>query len=97
MAKMWLLIGLLFLASGGCTRRDWVDDMLVLTDVSGTWSGTVVWSGNPNLSLRLGQSGSRVTGDASWGAAGNMPALSGPIQGVVNGEVFSFSIDGPRD
>ena len=37
MAKMWLLIGLLILASAGCTRRDWVGDMLVLTDVSGTW------------------------------------------------------------
>jgi hypothetical protein len=35
-----LLIGLLLLASAGCTRRDWVGDMLVLTDVTGTWAAT---------------------------------------------------------
>ena len=30
----WLLIGLLMLASAGCARRDWVSDLLVLTDVT---------------------------------------------------------------
>jgi len=37
----WLLIGLLLLTSAGCARRDWVGDLLVLTDVTGTWEGTV--------------------------------------------------------
>jgi hypothetical protein len=37
----WLLIGLLVLASAGCAKRDWVSDLLVLTDLSGTWEGTV--------------------------------------------------------
>jgi hypothetical protein len=41
-------LGLLMLASGGCTRRDWVGDMLVLTDVSGTWVGTIHWGGAAN-------------------------------------------------
>jgi len=36
-----LLIGLLLLATIGCARRDWVSDLLVLTDVTGTWEGTV--------------------------------------------------------
>src|SRR5262249_48964285 len=35
----WLLIGLLLLASASCARRDWVSDLLVLTDVTGTWEG----------------------------------------------------------
>jgi hypothetical protein len=36
-----LLIGLLVLASASCARRDWVSDLLVLTDVTGTWEGSV--------------------------------------------------------
>jgi hypothetical protein len=47
------LIGLLLLASAACTRRDWVSDMLVLTDVTGEWKGTVAWPGHPGLALRL--------------------------------------------
>src|SRR5262245_59163021 len=37
---VWLLIGLLLLVSVSCTRPDWVSDMLVLTDVTGTWAAT---------------------------------------------------------
>ena len=36
-----ILIGLLLLAGAGCARRDWVSDLLVLTDVTGTWEGTM--------------------------------------------------------
>jgi hypothetical protein len=91
----WFLIGLLILASAGCTRRDWVDDMLVLTDVSGTWNGTVQWTGpgtGPvNFSWTLQQSGARVTGESSM-----MPALAmhGRVEGLVNGEVFAFTVSG---
>jgi hypothetical protein len=82
MAKMWLLIGLLLLASAGCTRRDWVSDMLVLVDVTGEWNGTVEWEGPRNFSWTLQQSGGashgrvirvhdRVTGRAvDWKAHG---------------------------
>ncbi len=69
MAKMWLLIGLLILASVGCTRRDWVGDMLVLTDVSGTWSGTIRWRGPSHFSWTLQQDGARVTGESSMAPA----------------------------
>ena len=41
----WLLIGVLVLAGAGCARRDWVSDLLVLTDVTGTWEGWVKGAG----------------------------------------------------
>jgi hypothetical protein len=84
---MWLLIGLLILASAGCTRRDWVDDLLVLTDVTGEWRGSIEWRGPPNFSLILHQSGARVTGNSSG-------TLNGTVEGLVNGEAFAFSILG---
>ena len=43
----WLLIGLLILASTGCARRDWVSDLLVLADVTGTWEGSLRTSWGP--------------------------------------------------
>ena len=69
-----ILIGLLVLASAGCARRDWVGDLLVLTDVTGSWEGSVtgVPSGHSMaLSVRapitmvLQQTGPKVTGDLS--------------------------------
>ncbi len=93
MAKMWLLIGLLLLASAGCTRRDWVSDMLVLTDVSGTWEATYITRNQPNRTflLTLRQSGTRVTGEAS-GVSWASSAIEGSLEGVVNGEVFTFTL-----
>ena len=89
----WLLIGLLVLASPGCTRRDWVSDLLVLTDVTGTWEGSVrvrtPISGqqavNVPVRLALQQSGSKVTGELSWSQG------EGRVEGLVNGEVLTFS------
>ena len=88
-----LLIGLLMLASAGCARRDWVSDLLVLTDVTGTWEGTVSsnFSGPLGASVRapitlvLQQSGPKVTGELSWSRG------RGRVEGVVNGEVLTFS------
>jgi hypothetical protein len=70
----WLLIILLVLASAGCARRDWVSDLLVLTDVTGTWEGSVrvrtPASGqhalNVPIRLALQQSGPKVTGELRW-------------------------------
>ena len=94
MAKMWLLIGLLILASAGCTRRDWVGDMLVLTDVTGAWSGTLKFQVDLPMSLWLKQGGSQVTGEAWMAPIGALPAFTGHVQGVVNGESFGFSLVG---
>jgi len=89
----WLLIGLLVLASTGCARRDWVSDLLVLTDVTGTWEGTLrTGSGGAlgvgfraPITLVLQQSGPKVTGELSWSQG------LGRVDGVVTGEVLTFS------
>ena len=89
----WLLIGLLVLASAGCARRDWVSDLLVLTDVTGTWEGTAMinWAVGTSTKTRvpitmvLQQSGPKVTGELSWSRG------QGRVEGVVAGEVLTFS------
>src|SRR5262245_46254934 len=93
----WLLIGVLLLASAGCARRDWVGDLLVLTDVTGTWEGWVKgagyepWAGGPAgtpsapITLVLQQTGPKVTGELSWSRG------QGRVEGLVNGEVLTFS------
>src|SRR5262245_6384970 len=90
--RRWLLIGVLVLASAGCARRDWVSDLLVLTDVTGTWEGWVSTSGTGGgviprspATMVLQQSGPKVTGELSW-ARGR-----GRVEGVVTGEVLTFS------
>jgi hypothetical protein len=88
----WLLIGLLVLASAGCARRDWVSDLLVLTDVTGTWEGWVrqgTGSGfipRAPIKMVLQQRGPKVTGELSWSRG------HGRVEGVVSGEVLTFSV-----
>jgi hypothetical protein len=85
-----VFIGLLFLLCTGCARRDWTSDLLVFADVTGKWEGTVVLGGvSRTVSWRLRQSGARVTGEA---ASGLGRRLDGTIEGVVNGDVFTFGI-----
>jgi hypothetical protein len=86
-----LLIGLLVVASAGCARRDWVSDLLVLTDVTGTWEGTVtsttdfgIRSLPQEISMTLQQRGPKVTGELSWSRG------QGRVEGVVTGEVLTF-------
>jgi hypothetical protein len=83
----WLLISLLVLVGAGCARRDWVSDLLVLTDVTGTWGGSVRGAGQPRapITLVLQQRGPKVTGELSWSRG------QGSVEGVVNGEVLTFS------
>jgi len=85
----WLLIGLILFASVGRARRDWVSDLLVLTDVTGTWEGSVTIS-KPvvqsfGITMALRQRGPKVTGELSW------PQAGGELEGVVTGEVLSFN------
>ena len=89
-----LLIGLLLLTSAGCARRDWVSDLLVLTDVTGTWQGSVGGMGpgvggvrfpGAPITMVLQQNGPKVTGELSWSRG------QGRVEGVVNGEVLTFS------
>ena len=91
--KRWLLIGMLLLASAGCVRRDWVSDLLVLTDVTGTWEGSAKGSlsfqgaigGQAPITLVLQQTGPKVTGELSWSRG------QGRVAGLANGEVLTFS------
>src|SRR5262245_34151042 len=86
------IVGGGILASVGCTRRDWVGDLLVLTDVTGTWEGSARTSFGtglvPNIripiTLVLQQSGPKVTGELSWSRG------QGRVEGVVTGEVLTF-------
>jgi hypothetical protein len=84
----WLLIGLFVLACAGCARRDWVSDLLVLTDVTGTWGGSVRAVGQPRapITLVLQQRGPKVTGELSWSRG------KGQVEGVVAGEVLTLSV-----
>ena len=89
----WLLIGLLLLASAGCAQRDWVSDLLVLTDVTGTWEGSLRNTGASGqflprapITMVLQQTGPRVTGELSWSRG------QGRVEGVVTGEVLTFSV-----
>ena len=88
----WLLIGVLMLAGAGCAQRDWVSDLLVLSDVTGTWEGWVRSSyglsanvPRTSITLVLQQRGPKVTGELSWSRG------QGRVEGVVNGEVLTFS------
>jgi hypothetical protein len=87
----WLLIILLVLASAGCARRDWVSDLLVLTDVTGTWEGWVkqqlAGGSMPTfpITMVLQQSGPKVSGELSWSRG------QGRVEGVVTGEMLTFS------
>src|SRR5262245_57981801 len=80
----WFLIGVLILTGVRCARRDWVSDLLVLTDVTGTWEGSV--SGVPGVrrpvTMVLQQTGPKVTGQL----------LGLQVEGVVSGEVVTFSV-----
>ena len=91
LAPRWLLIGVLLLASAGCAKRDWVSDLLVLTDVTGTWEGMVRSQFSPGFyaptTMVLQQSGPKVTGELSWSRGQGQ----GQVAGVVNGEVLTFS------
>jgi hypothetical protein len=98
----WLLIILLVVASAGCARRDWVSDLLVLTDVTGTWEGSVTvrihgrgpTTSNVPIWLALQQSGPKVTGELRWLLGQETvayPYRHGRVEGLVSGEVLTLS------
>jgi hypothetical protein len=80
----------------GCARGDWIDQTLTLVDVTGTWEGVFKFQGTLPGSLErstrwvLQQKGGKVRGEAH-GLDGGRAA---PIEGLVNGEVFSWQLAG---
>ena len=84
----------LTLLSLGCARGDWTTETLTLIDVTGTWEGS--FAVQPGVGLGqttrwvLQQKGGKVRGEVQ--GPDGMPLAS--IEGLVNGEVFSWQTDG---
>ena len=75
----------------GCAQKDWIDRTLVTETVTGTWSGSMTGSGGrPPVWFELQQQGARVTGVMKLSAYGLLGPYSGPVEGSVAGDVFSF-------
>ena len=85
----WLVMGLLVVVGSGCARADWIENTLVIADVTGVWTGR--WQ---SVELNLTQSGPNVTGTLTMtgsGANAAPPVTGAPIQGTVNGDVLRFN------
>ncbi len=80
-----ILVAALACASG-CARPDWIEQTLVTVDVTGTWQSTA--GGWFELSLK--QQGSRVNGTMRLTGLPGVANLSGPIDGIVAGDQFTF-------
>ena len=94
-----LLLIVLALVIVGCARGDWTTETLTLVDVSGTWEGRFRWTrggagglavGERRITLILQQKGQKVRGDAQ----GLDGARLGTVEGLVNGEMFSWQLTG---
>jgi hypothetical protein len=87
------LLIVLALSSLGCAPGDWTTETLTLVDLTGTWEGPVRQN---TMSLEgttrwvLQQKGQKVRGDVQ-GPGG---ASVGSVEGLVNGEVFSWHVVG---
>jgi hypothetical protein len=88
----FLIVLIAILAVGCAPKSDWVSETLTLVDISGTWEGTLTGGQAHNRSIRstrlvLKQRGARVTGVLQGSSEG---WTYGPVEGVVNGDVFAF-------
>ena len=93
----WGILVAALACGSGCARPDWIEQTLVTVDVTGTWQGSVGGSGGQggaSYELFLEQQGAMVKGSVQ--RYGSVPPsatsgnLSGPIEGTVAGDVFSF-------
>jgi hypothetical protein len=78
----------------GCARGDWISETLTLVDVTGTWEGLFRVDGyriERTIRYVLQQKGEKVRGEVQ--GADGAPIAS--IEGLVNGEVFSWRLTGP--
>jgi len=89
----WFVIAVALVFQGGCRSSDWIERTLVTVDVTGVWEGS--YSGthfSQDVVLVLQQQGQRVIGEVSGlkVPGGSMFTGSIPIDGTVNGDMFSF-------
>jgi len=75
----------------GCARGDWTTETLTLVDVTGTWEGVFRTGGiERTTQWALQQKGGKVRGEVQ-----RLDGTSvGSIEGLVNGEVFSWRATG---
>jgi hypothetical protein len=93
-----LALGLFVVGSAACAPRpDWIQETLVTVDVTGVWTGTynagTCCGGSFGMTLR--QNGPRVTGEITM-TGSMLRNENGPVEGTVNGDVFSFRQSGGR-
>jgi len=96
MRAMWAFVATTLVLGSGCAKQDWIDRTLVTVDVTGTWSGRLeggAAAGVPGeYRLELKQEGATVTGFLSEiGVNSTTGKVTGPINGSVAGDLFSFS------
>ena len=85
------LLIVLALSSFGCVRGDWTTETLTLVDVTGKWEGTLRTNNlERTTQWALQQKGGKVRGEVQ----GPDGAPRGSIEGLVNGEVFSWQLTG---
>ena len=90
------LLIVLALSSLGCARGDWISETMTLVDLTGTWEGSFRFDqGGQERQERtirfvLQQKGQKVRGDAQAPDGNRL----GTVQGLVNGEVFSWQLTG---
>jgi hypothetical protein len=95
-----LIAAALAIGSGCATSPDWIERTLVTVDVTGAWYGKYMSSTGPSASfgtemwLDLQQDGPKVKGSVRAREGNSMGASlapsSGPLEGTVTGDVFSF-------
>jgi hypothetical protein len=86
----WVILVAMLALGSGCAHPDWIDRTLVTVDVTGTWEGSA--SSGAFFQLKLEQRGTRVQGSSRrmGGVSYSLVTLSGPIEGTVAGDVFTF-------
>jgi hypothetical protein len=94
----WAILVAALACGSGCARPDWIEQTLVTVDVTGRWIGDASGGsamGGASYVFVLEQQGPKVKGSMRRSAQTipgrqDLRDLSGPIEGTVAGDVFSF-------
>ena len=82
---IWPLVATALTVGSGCARPDWIEQTLVTVDVTGVWRGSSKGAISTSMEFTLQQSGPKVTGQLRM-----TPGSTGPIEGTVSGDIFTF-------